>query len=355
MSEINTQIFTAAVIGWPNGDTLKYLAEPDPKQSTLTFKTRADKTSSVFEIWVPIYLKLTEKKTPKLSSLILSIPLSTIETLTSQVLATVPQPVRGKPSSQVLGLYFKLNENVTVLIPLDTKEQPAQGKTQSGVVLDNVREISQIRSFSVYIDHTASHEAKLNSIRNAINEGCYRFTRKRQVDLQSLYQGQSAQIAHLTPQLDELPAYDDVPSSSLHITTQRRKRPRRELNDHESEISTSGAETLKALSQKMAAFEMAASEDQTVEERMEAAQKEIEALQQRIKTTEQEIEALQQQNDKVDFEGYDEKLWEVQQEVNELGEKYSGINESMVTQENLRDFGEDLIQDIGNKILGKDH
>ncbi|KAF5618174.1 hypothetical protein F25303_13085 [Fusarium sp. NRRL 25303] len=205
---------------------------------------------------VPLYLKLTEKKTPKLSSLILSIPLSTIDTFFFQVLAIVPRPVRGNLISQVFGLDFKLNENNTALIPLHTKEHPMQGKTLSGAVLDNVREISQMTSFSVYIDHTASHEADLNSIRNAINEGRLRFTRKRQLDLQSLYQGQGAQIALFPPQLDKQPAYDDVPSSSLDITTQKRKRPRRELNDHESETSPSGAETLKELSQRMAAFEL---------------------------------------------------------------------------------------------------
>ncbi|CZR49559.1 uncharacterized protein FPRO_15918 [Fusarium proliferatum ET1] len=222
MLDTNTQISTAAVVGWPSGDNLKYLADPDPMQSSLTFKTRIDNTSSLFEIRVPIHLKLTEKKTPRLSSLILSM-LSTIETFSFQVLATISQPSRGKLSSQVLGLDFKLNENITVLIPLHAKKQPVQGKTQSGVVLDFIREISQIKFFSVYIDHTYSHEAGLNSIRNAIDGGRYRSTRKRQLDLQSLHQGQGTQITRFPSQSEGLPAYDDVPSSSLNITTQKRK------------------------------------------------------------------------------------------------------------------------------------
>ncbi|CCT76222.1 uncharacterized protein FFB20_13590 [Fusarium fujikuroi] len=362
MSEINPQISTAAVVGWPSGDTFKYLAEPDPKQSTLTFKTRVDETVSLFEIWVPMYLKLTDKKAPKLSSLILSIPLSTIETFSFQVLATVPQPVRGKHISQVLGLDFKLNENITVLIPLYTKEQPMQGKTQSGAVLDNVRVISQMTSFSVYINHTASHEADLNSIRNAMNGGRHRLTRKRHLDLQSLYQGQGAQIACLTPQSDELPAYDEVPSSSLDTTTQKRKRPRRELIDHERKggyVGKGKTRLEKALDDQKRGpgpgVSMAASAGQTVEKGIKTAQKEIKDLRRRIKTAEQEIEALQRQNDNIDFEGYDAKLWEVQQEVKELDETCSGINDNMVTQENLRDFGEDLRQDIGRRISGDDY
>ncbi|KAF5547497.1 hypothetical protein FNAPI_8526 [Fusarium napiforme] len=267
MTEIYPQISTAAVIGWQSRDTLKYLAEPDPKNNTLTeallIKTRVDKTSSLFEICIPMYLKLTEKRTPKVS-VILCMPLSTIENFSSRMLPTVPQPVRAKLSSQVICLDFKLNENITVLIPLYAKEQPAQGKTQSGLVLDNIREISQIKSFSVYIDYSALFEVQLHEIRNAMNGGHYRFTRKRQLDLQSLYQGEGAKIAHLLPQLeqapraqrDQLPAYDEVPSSSSDVTTQKRKRPRREPNDHDSETSLLEAETLKTLHERMAAFEL---------------------------------------------------------------------------------------------------
>lgn len=84
---------------------------------------------------------------------------------------------------------------------------------------------------------------------------------------------------------------------------------------------------------------MAASEGQTVEEGIKTAQKDIEDLRRRIKTAEQEIEALQRQNDKVNLEDYDAKLLEVQEEVKELDEKCSSINDNMVTQENLKDFG----------------
>ena len=66
--------------------------------------------------------------------------------------------------------------------------------------------------------------------------------------------------------------------------------------------------------------------------RFDTAQKEIKDLRRRIKTAEEEIEALQQQNDKVDFEGYDARISEVQEEVKELDEKCSGINDDMVTQ-----------------------
>ncbi|KAF5553531.1 hypothetical protein FMEXI_2370 [Fusarium mexicanum] len=230
MSEINPQISTAAVVAWRSRDTLKYLAEPDPKRRNLTFRTRSDKDSSFFEIF----------------------------------LAPVPQPVRNKLISQVLGFDFKLNENVTVLIPLQTKEQPMQGRTQSGVVLNNVREISHVASLSVYIDYSASCEAQLNSIRNAPNKGCYRSACNRQLDLQSLYNGQGAQIARFCTepgqvprtQLEQLPAYDEVASSSSNTAAQKRKRPRVEPHGQESGRTSLEAEGLQALNERMAAFEL---------------------------------------------------------------------------------------------------
>ncbi|KAF5697763.1 hypothetical protein FMUND_15301 [Fusarium mundagurra] len=395
MAEINPQISTGAVVGWLSRDTSKYLAEPDLKRRNLTFRTRFDKDSSFFEICIPIYLKHTGNKNTQPSTLILSIPFSTIETFSFQVLATVPQPVREKLSSQVLGLDFKLNENITILIPLDTKEQPMQGRTQSGVVLDNVREISRTNSISVYIDHTAVFEAQLNLIRTAINEGYYRSTRRSQLDLQSLYQGLGAQIARfptqpeqvLGAQFEQLPAYDERPSSSLDTAAQKRKRPRSEPHGQETEADPSEAETLGKESQKRQELEervatlekervrlekalddkepgpgpglrRAASEGQsrqTVKESIRTAKREIKALQKRIETAEKEIEALQKQNDKINFEGYDGRLWDVEQELNEVGEQYSDIKDNMVTEENLRDFGEDIKQDIAKRIMGDDH
>ncbi|KAI1693521.1 hypothetical protein Ddc_22756 [Ditylenchus destructor] len=388
MAEISPQISTAAVIGWQSRDTLKYLAEPDPKNNTLIFKIRVDKTSSLFEIYIPIYLKLTEKRTPKVS-VILCVSLSIIKTFSLRKLPgpTLPQPVQAKLSSEVLRLDFKLNQNITVLFPLYAKEQPAQGKTQSGVILDHIREISEMKSFSVYIHHSALFEAQLQPICNAINRGHYRFTRKKQLDLQSHYQGEGAKITHLLPQpeqvprtqLERLPAYDEVPSSSLDITAQKRKRPRREPNDHDSETSLVEAETLKTLYQRMATFELGkeSQKRQELEERVATLKKErmrlekalhdqqqagqalekrnateIKDIQERIKTAEEEIETLQKESDKIDMEGCDTRLCQVEEDLEELGEKCHAINEKMVTQDNLRDFAEDIKKDIGKRIMG---
>ncbi|KAF5553530.1 hypothetical protein FMEXI_2369 [Fusarium mexicanum] len=98
-----------------------------------------------------------------------------------------------------------------------------------------------------------------------------------------------------------------------------------------------------------------ASPGQTVEARIETAEKEIKAVKRRIRTAGREIEALQKRTDEIDPEGYDAKLLEVQQELNEVEDKCSGIENTMVTRENLEDFGEDIRQTIGKRIMGHDH
>ncbi|KAF5638954.1 uncharacterized protein FTJAE_5025 [Fusarium tjaetaba] len=93
---------------------------------------------------------------------------------------------------------------------------------------------------------------------------------------------------------------------------------------------------------------------QALEKRNATAKGEIEDLQKRIKTAEKEIEDLQKQNDKINFEGYDGRLWDVEQGLDEVGEQYKDLKDNVVTQENLKDFGEDIKQDIGKRILGDD-
>lgn len=143
MSQLDTQISTAAVIGWQSLENQNFLAEPDPKQNSLTFKTRFEKPFFFFEVYISVYLKLIERRALTHTFLILNIQLSTIETFSLEVLSTIPEPVKRKLNSPVLRLDFKLSDNITTLIPLYAREQPKQGRTHSGVVLDSVLKISK--------------------------------------------------------------------------------------------------------------------------------------------------------------------------------------------------------------------
>ncbi|EKJ74359.1 hypothetical protein FPSE_05430 [Fusarium pseudograminearum CS3096] len=264
MSQIDTQISTAAVIGWQSLENQNFLADPDPQQSTLTFKTRFEKPFFIFEIWIPVYIKIIERRILKNTFLILSIQLSTIETFSLQVLSTIPEPVERKLNSPVLRLDFRLSDNITTLIPLYAREQPKQGRTHSGVVLDSVLEISQATSISVYINHSASYEAQLNSIRNSLNEGYYQSIPKTQPDLQRLYQGQGAKIAHLHTQPkeasatepDQLPSYHDTQLPSSGRLIQLKKRPRVEDDEYKDNMISSLIEAVKAMQEKVSFLEI---------------------------------------------------------------------------------------------------
>ncbi|GKU23140.1 unnamed protein product [Fusarium langsethiae] len=409
MSQINAQISTAAVVSWQRLDNQRFLDDPDPKKNNLTFRTRFDETFSFFEILVPIYLKPIDRRLVTVSPLILSIQLSTIETFHFEVLATIPQPVETKLNSPVLRLDFKLKENVTTLIPRYVTEEPQQGRTQSGVVLDNVREISQTTSISVYIEHSASHEAQLNSIQNALNKGNCQSTRKSQLDLQSLYQGQGAKIACFRTQSNGVPftgpdlppAYNEVPSSTLGTPKQKTKRRRVDHDGCQGDITPPWAKAMRKtidflqiqhtvyqerldeetrarrklqerldeetritrelqgkldeetrmrqqLQKRVAATEQDLEREQHSNESMPASKGQ--RLEQRLKTAEAEIESLQRQTE--ENGSNDGRIGDIEDWLAELNEGYNNIINQMINQDNLEDFRTEFLQDIARKIMG---
>lgn len=265
ISQMSTPISTAAVVSWRHLDSKKFLAEADPTQQALTFKMRLEERSYFFEIWVPLYLKQRPKKIPSTySSLILNIPLSTIETFSLHVLSTtdtnkhIPEPVAKKLKSSVLRLDIKLRDKINTIIPSDTDGIPLQGRKYSGVIFDNVRQISQAKSISIFIKHSAPYEAELHSFGEPINNGHYQSTGKSQPDLQSLYQGVGAKRLDFSTQSKKalgsepshLPAYNEVASPILDGSMQPRKRPR--VEHGEGDITPPSAEDLRSLQERFA-------------------------------------------------------------------------------------------------------
>uniref|UniRef100_A0A4E9DQD1 Uncharacterized protein n=1 Tax=Gibberella zeae TaxID=5518 RepID=A0A4E9DQD1_GIBZA len=262
MSRMTTPISTTAVVSWQYPDSEKFLAEPDPKNKTLTFKTWLKERSYFFEIWVPLYLKQRPKKIPSTySSLILNIPFSTVETFSLHVLSTtdedkhIPEPVAKKLKSPVLRLDIKLRDNISTIIPSDTDGTPLQGHTHSGAVLDNVRDILQAKFISVFIKHDPSHEAQLHAIGKSINDGHYRSTGTIRQDLQSLYRGEGGIFFCFPAQSKEalgsepghLPAYNEVASPIWDESMQPRKRPR-----VDGDITPLSDEGLRSLQERFA-------------------------------------------------------------------------------------------------------
>ncbi|CEF77876.1 unnamed protein product [Fusarium graminearum] len=344
---MSTPISTAAVVSWRHLDSKKFLAEADPTQQALTFKMRLEERSYFFEIWVPLYLKQRPKKIPSTySSLILNIPLSTIETFSLHVLSTtdtnkhIPEPVAKKLKSSVLRLDIKLRDKINTIIPSDTDGIPLQGRKYSGVIFDNVRQISQAKSISIFIKHSAPYEAELHSFGEPINNGHYQSTGKSQPDLQSLYQGVGAKRLDFSTQSKKalgsepshLPAYKEVASPIFGRI-------------HATQEATSGGTRVDEETQLR----------RSLEERLAIMEKEKRTaqLEPRLKTAEAEIESLQSEFGK--FESPDGKIFDIEEDLNDLGSKYENMSEVMVTKDNMEDFGKDLLREVGRRMMGDDH
>ncbi|KAK6711346.1 hypothetical protein SNK05_005770 [Fusarium graminearum] len=76
-------------------------------------------------------------------------------------------------------------------------------------------------------------------------------------------------------------------------------------------------------------------------------------LEPRPKTAEAEIESLQSEFGK--FESPDGKIFDIEEDLNDLGSKYENMSEVMVTKDNMEDFGKDLLREVGRRMMGDDH
>ncbi|ESU10134.1 hypothetical protein FGSG_03135 [Fusarium graminearum PH-1] len=93
----------------------------------------------------------------------------------------------------------------------------------------------------------------------------------------------------------------------------------------------------------------------SLEERLAIMEKEKRTaqLEPRLKTAEAEIESLQSEFGK--FESPDGKIFDIEEDLNDLGSKYENMSEVMVTKDNMEDFGKDLLREVGRRMMGDDH
>ncbi|KAI3573033.1 hypothetical protein IWW34DRAFT_584496, partial [Fusarium oxysporum f. sp. albedinis] len=122
MADVNINNTTPAVIGWQWNDAACSLTEPDPKFSDITLTTRFDTTCSLFELSVPIKIKDIRLKDDKggensISTLLLRICPSTVDTFSFASTTTGPESTRPKFTSYVTRLEFRLNKSLDVLVP----------------------------------------------------------------------------------------------------------------------------------------------------------------------------------------------------------------------------------------------
>ncbi|KAF5666072.1 hypothetical protein FHETE_6373 [Fusarium heterosporum] len=237
MADVNVHNTTPAVIGWQWNDATCSLSEPDPKFSDITLTTRFDTTCSLFELSIPIKIKDIRLKDDKagdngISTLLLRICPSTIDTFSFASAATAPESTRPKFSSSVTRLDFKLNQTLDILVPTNAQDPIIPGRAHSGVVLDAIRQISNSTSLSIYIQDAVLSKTDLQSLSDAFDQGIYKSTRSSRHAIASLYGGNGAKIIRLAAQTGQNPPpYHETTPPPPSAPLYSKKRPRQDSHD----------------------------------------------------------------------------------------------------------------------------
>lgn len=151
-----------AVLAWHHNGTPRYLAEPDPKSSSIRFTLHLNTTSALFEIQIPI----SYKQHTKTSAIYIHINSQSITSLTHSVEQNLPDPVKPVHGSAIC-LNFDLNDAITVLIPSFISEPVTAARLRSGVILDSLYELVKATSLHVYIPDDALSHDQLESLSSA--------------------------------------------------------------------------------------------------------------------------------------------------------------------------------------------
>ncbi|KNB13715.1 hypothetical protein FOXG_12445 [Fusarium oxysporum f. sp. lycopersici 4287] len=151
-----------AVLAWQHNGTPRYLAEPDPKSSSIRFTLHLNTTSALFEIQIPI----SYKQHTKTSAICIHVNPRSIISLTPSVEQDVPDPVKPVLGSTIC-LNFELNDAITILIPSFISEPVTAARLRSGVILDSLYELVETTSLRVYIPDDALSQDQLESLSSA--------------------------------------------------------------------------------------------------------------------------------------------------------------------------------------------
>ncbi|PNP83707.1 hypothetical protein FNYG_02924 [Fusarium nygamai] len=222
LSSLDVNSTTPAVVAWRWNDTTRFLIGPDPQIRDITITTRFDSQETLFDINIPIRLKGIKTGT----FLIVRVLPPSIASFDFIEAPSLPDEVRDKFHSSTLLLDFRLNQNPKLIVSIEAEEPLAPLRTQSGTVLDALRELANVTLFSVYIRNSATSKAHLQKIRQAISEGLSLFI---QDDLTTMFRGTGGKVVTL-PSLTQLPppCYDETEPPPPPAPIYDRKRPRKD-------------------------------------------------------------------------------------------------------------------------------
>jgi hypothetical protein len=343
------------VIEWECDDVTHQLAKPDPKVDNITLKTRLNGLSALFELRFPVNLKGIEG----ITAITISIEPSSITSFDITPTTILPDVVKDKFNnrSRVTRLAFGINKAVQVLAPVAAKEPLVPARAQSGKVLDAIRMLCDARAFIVYIDDKKLSNEQLQSIHDAVNRGGLT-TLRDQNDLESMYHGTGAKIVDLIPRAEDAPpSYEETepPPPPPPINEKKRRRVYSGGKDSDA-ISQIWAE-LKARDEhdRTVQNDLAdlRQENKTLRDELIRIRQQVMVFHQNLDTLKQDVEHLQGQdkhNTDV-LEGYDTRLVELRDDLEDLDAKVDTIQEHRDENGVARDFLDKVRSDVYDDII----
>ncbi|KAF4998625.1 hypothetical protein FGRMN_2951 [Fusarium graminum] len=354
---LDVNVTVPAVVAWENDDVTHYIARPDPKVDNITLKIRINDSRALVELRFPINLKGVNS----LSVVIVSVQPSSIASFNSTSVSPVPDAVQDKLSGPVTCLSFQVNKCLEILAPVAVKEPLAPTRSQSGIVLDALRAFADVTSFNVYIEAAKLSKSQLQYINDSVSQS--RLTPSHdQYDLASMYRGAGAKIVNLSPQVqDAPPSYDETEPPPPAAPISERKRRRVDSEDGNNEIIRIWAE-LKARDERdrLVQQELSALKQKNLSFKEELGQlrQQVTTFHNDLSTLKQDVEQLQGQDtqNSLVLEGYDTRLVELRDDLEDLDAKVDSIqehrDENGVAQSFLDKVRSDVYDDIVSRLTG---
>ncbi|CEI70622.1 hypothetical protein FVEN_g888 [Fusarium venenatum] len=343
-----------------DGDGLThYLAKPDPKIDDITLKTRLSE-SALFELRFPVNLKGVEGVT----SITMSIHPSSITSFEFAPATTPPDAAKEKFNGGINRLAFRTNKLMQVLAPIPAIEPLAPARAQSGKVVDAIRTLSTARAFIVYIDEKKLSNEQLQCIRDAVNQGGLTPFPDRN-DLASMYHGTGAKFVSLAdiPQIPQIsdapPSYCDSepPPPPPPINEKKRRRVDSESKGKDSDAISEIWAELKARDERDRTVQLELSdlkqENKSLREALEQIRHQVATFHQNLDDLKQDVGHLQGQ-DKYNtdtLEGYDTRLVELRDDLEDLDAKVDSIQEHRDENGVARDFLDKVRSDVYDDII----
>ncbi|KAM0288929.1 hypothetical protein ACHAO9_006437 [Fusarium lateritium] len=333
MADLEICNVTPAVVGWQWDGVECSLSEPDPKFSDITLTTRFDTTTSLFELSIPIKLKGTRLKDDKgdnnISTLLLRICPSTVDAFSFASISAVPKATRPKFTSSTR-LDFRLNQTLDILVPTNAQDPLIPARAHSGVILDAIRQISNVTTLSIYIQDAVLSDIHLQQLSDAFSQGLYKSI--RQHDLSNLYSGKGAKIIHLSAQTGQNPPpYRELtpPPPSAPIYT--KKRPRQDShNECDNDISKIWA-VLATLKERDLRTEALENDNRRLRKEVEELRDRV-ALLEKQKDNYERVEAQTDENT-TELADLDVELADMREDICELKAKAASVEKGELAED----------------------